>query len=241
MLQNHKVYVTNWKNARLVLLSEGPFHLDDYINYVQEFVRYVQAEYGNWHVVSVCQPTVPVLAAMSLMSSRGETLPLSMTMMGGPIDARRSPTSVNNLAIKKSFAWFENNVIYRVPQGFAGEGRKVYPGFLQHAGFVAMNPDRHALSHFDYFRDLIKGDGTSAETHRSFYDEYCRLLANPRSIPAAAAEYRARFSDIDAIEHAMRADFNPPIACPHSQRCPAPRCRLRARSCSRCGAPSPTA
>lgn len=176
MLQDHKVYITDWKNARLVPLSEGDFHLDDYINYVEEFVRHLQSEYGNCHVMSVCQPTVPVLAAISLMASRGETTPLSMTMMGGPIDARRSPTSVNNLAMNKSFEWFENNVIYRVPQGFPGAGRPVYPGFLQHTGFVAMNPDRHATSHWDYFKDLVKGDEANAEAHRKFYDEYNAVL-----------------------------------------------------------------
>jgi poly(3-hydroxybutyrate) depolymerase len=176
MLKDHKVYITDWKNARLVPLSEGEFHLDDYVNYVQEFVRYLQKTYGNCHVMSVCQPTVPVLAAISLMASRGETTPLSMTMMGGPIDASKSPTAVNNLATQRSHAWFENNVIYRVPPSFPGAGRKVYPGFMQHAGFVAMNPDRHANSHYDYFQDLIKGDMSSAESHRAFYDEYNAVL-----------------------------------------------------------------
>jgi len=176
MLKDHKVYITDWKNARLVPLSEGEFHLDDYVNYVQEFIRHVQGVYGNCHVVSVCQPTVPVLAAVSLMASRGETTPLSMTMMGGPIDARKSPTAVNNLAMNKSFEWFENNVIYKVPGNFPGAGRRVYPGFLQHTGFVAMNPDRHATSHYDYFKDLIKGDDASTEAHRKFYDEYNAVL-----------------------------------------------------------------
>ncbi len=176
MLQDHKVYITDWKNARLVPLSDGEFHLDDYINYVQEFIRHLQAIYGHCHVVSVCQPTVPVLAAVSLMASRGEKTPLTMTMMGGPIDARKSPTSVNNLATNKSFEWFENNVIYRVPPSFPGAGRRVYPGFLQYTGFVAMNPDRHATSHYDYFKDLIKGDDASAEAHRKFYDEYNAVL-----------------------------------------------------------------
>jgi len=176
MLQDHKVYITDWKNARLVPMSDGEFHLDDYVNYVQEFIRHIQAIYGNCHVMSVCQPTVPVLAAVSLMASRGEKTPLSMTMMGGPIDARKSPTAVNNLAIHKSFEWFENNVIYRVPPNFPGAGRRVYPGFLQHTGFVAMNPDRHASSHYDYFKDLIKGDDASAEAHRKFYDEYNAVL-----------------------------------------------------------------
>jgi poly(3-hydroxybutyrate) depolymerase len=176
MLKDHKVYITDWKNARLVPLTDGEFHLDDYVNYVQEFIRHLQGKYGNCHVISVCQPTVPVLAAVSLMASRGETTPLTMTMMGGPIDARKSPTSVNNLATNKSFEWFENNVIYKVPGNFPGAGRRVYPGFLQHTGFVAMNPDRHATSHYDYFKDLIKGDDASTEAHRKFYDEYNAVL-----------------------------------------------------------------
>ena len=147
LLQNHKVYITDWKNARLVPTSEGEFHLDDYVNYVQEFIRFVQKEHGNCHTVSVCQPTVPVLAAISLMASRGEQTPTSMTMMGGPIDARRSPTAVNNLAMTHPISWFENNLIDRVPINFPGAGRRVYPGFMQHTGFVAMNPRRHANSH----------------------------------------------------------------------------------------------
>ena len=176
MLRDHKVYITDWTNARLVPISEGDFGLDDYINYVQEFIRHVQNRYGNCHVMSVCQPTVPVLAAVSLMASRGELTPLSMVMMGGPIDARLSPTAVNNLAMNKSIEWFERNVIHRVPTRFPGAGRKVYPGFLQHSGFVAMNPSNHARSHYDYFKDLIKGDDASAEAHRKFYDEYNAVL-----------------------------------------------------------------
>ncbi len=176
LLSDHKVFITDWKNARLVPMADGEFHLDDYINYVQDFIRYLQKQYGNCHVISVCQPTVPVLAAISLMASRGEKTPLSMTMMGGPIDARSSPTSVNNLATQRSYEWFENNVIYRVPDSYPGAGRRVYPGFLQYTGFVAMNPDRHASSHYDYFKDLVKGDDASAEQHRKFYDEYNAVL-----------------------------------------------------------------
>ncbi|MDB5872929.1 MAG: putative poly-beta-hydroxyalkanoate depolymerase [Ramlibacter sp.] len=176
MLKDHKVYITDWKNARMVPLEQGEFHLDDYVSYVQEFIRHLQGIYGNCHVISVCQPTVPVLAAVSLMASRGEATPLTMTMMGGPIDARKSPTAVNNLAMNKSYDWFENNVIYRVPTSFPAAGRRVYPGFLQHTGFVAMNPDRHASNHYDYFKNLIKGDDVSTEAHRKFYDEYNAVL-----------------------------------------------------------------
>jgi len=176
LLQDHKVYITDWIDARMVPLEDGVFHLDDYVNYVQDFIRKVGPEV---HVISVCQPTVPVLAAVSLMASRGEATPRTMTMMGGPIDARRSPTAVNNLAMNKSYEWFENNVIYRVPPNYPGAGRRVYPGFLQHTGFVAMNPDRHATSHYDYFLDLVRGDDDSADAHRQFYDEYNAVLDMP--------------------------------------------------------------
>ncbi len=176
LLHDHKVFVTDWTDARMVPLDAGPFHLDDYVAYIQEFIRYVGPDV---HVISVCQPTVPVLAAVSLLASSGEFTPRSMTMMGGPIDARKSPTSVNNLAVNKSHGWFEGNVIYRVPPNYPGAGRRVYPGFMQHTGFVAMNPDRHITSHYDYFLDLIRGDEDSAETHRQFYDEYNAVLDMP--------------------------------------------------------------
>ena len=177
LLKTHKVYITDWTDARMVPLEVGAFQLDDYIKYVQEFIRHVGG--ADSHVISVCQPTVPVLAAISLMASAGEPTPRSMTMMGGPIDARKSPTAVNNLAMNRSYSWFENNVIYRVPTNFPGAGRAVYPGFLQHTGFVAMNPDRHLTSHYDYFLDLVRGDDDSAESHRKFYDEYNAVLDMP--------------------------------------------------------------
>ncbi|MDO5653866.1 MAG: polyhydroxyalkanoate depolymerase [Brachymonas sp.] len=176
MLQDHKVYITDWVNARDVPVSEGRFNLDDYVNYVQEFIRKVQADNGECHVISVCQPTVPVMAAVSLMAARGEQTPSSMVIMGGPVDATQSPTAVNDLATQRSLDWFENNVIYRVPANYEGAGRRVYPGFLQFSGFIAMNPNRHATSHYDYFQDLIQGDGESAEAHRRFYDEYNAVL-----------------------------------------------------------------
>ncbi len=176
LLTDHKVYVTDWTDARMVPLDAGPFHLDDYVTYVQDFIRFIGPEVN---VISVCQPTVPVLAAIALMASAGEPTPRTMTMMGGPIDARKSPTAVNNLATTKSYEWFENNVIYRVPVNYPGSGRPVYPGFLQHSGFIAMNPDRHLSSHYDYFRDLMRGDDESAEFHRDFYDEYNAVLDMP--------------------------------------------------------------
>jgi poly(3-hydroxybutyrate) depolymerase len=176
LLADFKVYVTDWTDARMVPLDEGPFHLDDYVHYVRDFIRHIGP---HVHVISVCQPTVPVLGAISLLASAGEDTPVTMTMMGGPIDARRSPTAVNNLAMNKSHEWFESNVIYRVPPNYPAAGRRVYPGFLQHTGFIAMNPDRHLKSHYDFFLDLVRGDDENAESHRGFYDEYNAVLDMP--------------------------------------------------------------
>ena len=177
LLQHHKVYITDWTDARMVPVEAGPFHLDDYVEYVQDFIRALGPDV---HVISVCQPTVPVLAAISLMASDNDPkLPKTMTMMGGPIDARRSPTAVNNLAMNKSPEWFENNVIFRVPTNYPGAQRRVYPGFLQHTGFIAKNPSHHANSHYDYFMDLVRGDGEGADFHTKFYDEYNAVLDMP--------------------------------------------------------------
>jgi poly(3-hydroxybutyrate) depolymerase len=177
LLPEHEVYVTDWVDARMVPLSQGPFHLDDYVDYVREFIRFLGPDV---HVISVCQPTVPVLAAVSLMATDGEAVkPRTMVMMGGPIDARRSPTAVNNLALEKPYSWFERSVIERVPVRYPGYMRRVYPGFLQHMGFVAMNPSRHASAHWDFYNHLIEGDDDSAEAHRQFYDEYNAVLDMP--------------------------------------------------------------
>ncbi len=174
LVQHHEVFVTDWRDARIVPLSEGLFHLDDYVRYVTEFL---QSLGPNVHVISVCQPTVPVMCAVSLMAAHNDPMrPKSMVMMGGPIDTRVNPSKVNDYATKHNIEWFEQHVISRVPAKYPGFGRRVYPGFLQHYGFVAMNPNHHAKSHWDFFRDLIKGDGADAETHRKFYDEYNAVL-----------------------------------------------------------------
>ena len=180
MLPDHDVVITDWKDAREVPFSDGPFHFDDYVAYVQEFIQFMQKTLGpNIHLVSVCQPTVPVLAGVSLLAQHNQPMPNSMTMMGGPIDARKSPTTVNDFAMDRSLSWFEQNVIQRVPQKYAGSMRRVYPGFLQLSGFVAMNPKRHLKSHQDYYQDLVAGDGDSAEAHRKFYDEYNAVMDLP--------------------------------------------------------------
>lgn len=177
LLRDHRVYVTDWVDARMVAQADGRFGLDDYIAYVRRFITHLGA--ADLHVVSVCQPTVPVLAAVSLMASAGETTPRSLVMMGGPIDARRSPTAVNNLATRNPLSWFETNLIHPVPGNYPGAGRAVYPGFLQHAGFLAMNPSRHLMSHWDFYTSLVQGDLDDAAAHRSFYDEYNAVLDMP--------------------------------------------------------------
>ncbi|GAB2512567.1 polyhydroxyalkanoate depolymerase [Lysobacter humi (ex Lee et al. 2017)] len=177
LLRDHKVYITDWVDARMVPASEGPFHLDDYIAYVEEFIRHIGAK--DLHVISVCQPTVPVLAAVSLMAARGEATPRSLVMMGGPIDTRENPTQVNDLATQKPMWWFESQLIHPVPPPYPGAGRRVYPGFLQHMGFVAMNPERHFQSHWEFYQHLLQGDMEDAESHRRFYDEYNAVLDMP--------------------------------------------------------------
>ena len=177
LLPDHDICITDWTDARLVPIAAGPFHLDDYVQYVIDFVRILGPDV---HLISVCQPTVPVLAAVSLMATaKDPKLARSMTMMGGPIDTRRNPTQVNALAKRKNYEWFENNVVFKVPSAYPGYLRKVYPGFLQHAGFVAMNPDRHLNSHWDYYLDLVKGDMDDVDGHRAFYDEYNAVLDLP--------------------------------------------------------------
>lgn len=180
MLPDHDITITDWKDAREVSLAEGPFHFDDYVAYVEDSIRFMQQRSGGkLHIVSVCQPTVPVLAAIALMAARGEKLPTSMTMMGGPIDTRKNPTSVNDFATRRPLWWFEQNVIQRVPVKYPGAMRRVYPGFLQLTGFVAMNPERHLESHQEYYKHLVAGDGESAEAHRRFYDEYNAVMDLP--------------------------------------------------------------
>ncbi len=177
LIAEHDVWVTDWVDARMVPLAAGPFHLADYVAYVKEFIRHLSP---GLHVMSVCQPTVPVLCAIALMAESGEPHPpKTMIMMGGPIDARKSPTAVNNLAMTRPLSWFERHVIHRVPAKYPGYHRRVYPGFLQHMGFVAMNPDRHLTAHWDYFHHLVEGDDDSAERHREFYDEYNAVIDLP--------------------------------------------------------------
>jgi len=176
LLPDYDVWITDWIDAKEIPITVGPFHFDDYVAYVREFIKFMGRDS---HAISVCQPTVPVLAAVSLMAANGEAIPRSLTMMGGPIDTRRSPTAVNTFAKTRPLSWFEAKVIQRVPMRYPGFMRRVYPGFLQFAGFVAMNPDRHMESHVQYYHHLVEGDGESADAHRRFYDEYNAVMDLP--------------------------------------------------------------
>ena len=177
MLRDFDVYITDWVDARMVPLSDGPFHLDDYVEYIKDFIRLLGPDLST---VSVCQPTVPVLAAISLLAQENDpNVPKAVVMMGGPIDARRNPTVVNEFAMGRPHSWFEDKVIYRVPYNYPGFMRRVYPGFLQHLSFIAMNADRHVDAHRQFFNHLIVGDGDNAEGHRRFYDEYNAVLDMP--------------------------------------------------------------
>jgi len=173
-LQDHEVFITDWSNARDVPLLEGRFDFDDYIDHVQAMLRFLGP---RPHVVAVCQPGPPVLAAAALMAEDGDpSRPGSMTFMGSPIDARFSPTVTNKLAEERPFAWFASNMIHTVPAPYPGMGRRVYPGFVQLYSFMSMNMDRHRDAHLQYLQDLMKGDGDSADKHLEFYDEYLSVL-----------------------------------------------------------------
>jgi poly(3-hydroxybutyrate) depolymerase len=173
-LPNHEVYVTDWADARMVPLAQGNFDLDDYIDYVISILHLLG---GGTHVVAVCQPSVPVLAAVALMEAdQDPCVPNSMVLMGGPIDTRVNPTVVNTLAEHRGSDWFRRNVITKVPFPHPGFMRDVYPGFLQLNGFVSMNLDRHIEAHKQLFMELVQGDGDSATKHKEFYDEYLAVM-----------------------------------------------------------------
>jgi len=173
-LPNHDVYITDWIDARMVPLAEGRFDLDDYIDYLMSILHRLG---GGCHVVAVCQPSVPVLAAVARMEAENDPhIPHSMILMGGPIDTRSNPTAVNILAEERGVEWFRRNVITKVPFPHPGVMRDVYPGFLQLNGFVSMNLERHLDAHHDLFHHLVQGDGDSAQKHREFYDEYLAVM-----------------------------------------------------------------
>lgn len=192
MLPRHEVYITDWRDAKLVPTSEGSFDLDDYIDYLIEFMELIGEETGERpHLLAVCQPSVPALAATALMNAdQNKWRPKSLTMMGGPVDTRQAPTAVNALATERPLGWFENNVVATVPAYYPGSGRKVYPGFLQLAGFMTMNLGGHLVSHWEMFRHLVEGDEESADSTKSFYDEY-------RSVADMTAEFYLQ--TVDAV------------------------------------------
>ena len=193
-LPSHEVYITDWIDARKVPLTEGNFDLDDYIDYMMELFQFLGPDV---HVMAVCQPSVPVAAAVALMEAENSPyVPLSMTLMGGPIDTRKSPTAVNKLAEERGINWFQKNCLIKVPFPNPGFYRDVYPGFLQLSGFMAMNIDKHMNAHWDMFAHLVKGDGDSAEKQRDFYDEYLAVMD-------LTAEFYLQTVDTVFVKHAL--------------------------------------
>jgi poly(3-hydroxybutyrate) depolymerase len=194
LLPNADIYITDWVDARVVPVSQGGFDFSDYVDYVIEMLHFLGPD---THVVAVCQPSVPVLAAVAVMEAQGDPLaPASMTLMGGPIDTRINPTAVNQLAQSKSLDWFRDNVIMTVPWPQPGFMRRVYPGFLQLSGFMSMNLDRHMIAQKDFFMHLVKNDGEPAEKHRDFYDEYMAVMD-------LTAEFYLQTVDAVFIRHSL--------------------------------------
>ncbi len=193
-LPTHEVYITDWIDARMVPMAEGHFDLNDYIDYMIELFELLGPDI---HVMAVCQPSVPVAAAVALMEANDSpSIPLSMTLMGGPIDTRKSPTAVNKLAEERGIDWFQKNCVIKVPFPNPGFYRDVYPGFLQLSGFMAMNIDRHMTAHWDMFRHLVRGDGDSADKQQDFYDEYLAVMD-------LTAEFYLQTVDAVFVKHAL--------------------------------------
>jgi len=194
MLPFADVYITDWRDARNVPVSEGRFDLDDYIDYVVEFLETIGA---GAHMLAVCQPSVPCYAAVALMNADDHpATPRTLTMMGGPVDTREAPTAVNTLATQRPHSWFEQNAVVTVPMMYQGAGRKVYPGFLQLAGFMSMNLGNHMISHFEMFKHLVAGDGENADATKDFYDEY-------RAVCDMTAEFYLQTVEVVFQTHAL--------------------------------------
>ena len=199
MLPSHDVYITDWRDAKLVPLDEGKFDLDDYIDYLIEFLDHIGADApgGRAHMLAVCQPSVPCYAAAAVMAAdTHKARPRTLTMMGGPIDTRQAPTAVNTLATQRPHSWFQQNVIATVPYAYPGAGRAVYPGFLQLAGFMTMNLGNHLTSHWEMYKHLVAGDGESADATKDFYEEY-------RSVCDMTAEFYLQTVDVVFQRHLL--------------------------------------
>ncbi len=198
LLPSFDVYITDWADAKLVPLSDGGFNLDDYVDYLIEFLDHIGKSTGERpHLLAVCQPAVPAFVATALMNAdKKPWRPKSLTMMGGPIDTREAPTAINTLATQRPFGWFENNVIATVPMIYPGAGRKVYPGFLQLAGFMTMNLGSHLISHWEMFKHLVVGDEEGAAATQKFYDEY-------RSVCDMTAEFYLQTVDVVFQRHLL--------------------------------------
>jgi len=211
MLESSVVYITDWADAKMVPVEAGRFDLDDYIDYLIAFLEHIGP---GAHMMAVCQPSVPALAATAIMGAdKHPCRPATLTLMGGPIDTREAPTSVNDVAVKRPYSWFENNVIATVPLAYPGSGRRVYPGFLQLAGFMSMNLHTHLASHYQMFNHLVAGDDESADASKAFYEEYrsvCDMTSEfylqtidhvfqRHSLPKGEFVHRGKAIDLGAI------------------------------------------
>ncbi len=198
MLPRHDVFITDWRDAKNVPVEAGSFDLDDYVDYLIEFLEAMKGEGKDRpHMLAVCQPSVPALAATAIMAAdRNPARPASLTMMGGPVDTRKAPTAVNTLATQRPHSWFQQNAIATVPMIYGGAGRKVYPGFLQLAGFMTMNLGNHLVSHWEMFKHLVEGDEEQAEATRDFYDEYL-------SVADMTAEFYLQTVDVVFQRHLL--------------------------------------
>ena len=198
MLPGHDVYITDWADAKMVPLTKGSFDLDDYVDYLIRFLNLIGEKRGERaNLLAVCQPSVPAFAATAIMGAdKAKWRPKTLTMMGGPVDTREAPTAVNTLATQRPHGWFQNNVIATVPMLYAGAGRKVYPGFLQLAGFMTMNLGSHLISHWEMFKHLVVGDEESADSTRAFYDEY-------RAVCDMTAEFYLQTVDVVFQRHLL--------------------------------------
>jgi poly(3-hydroxybutyrate) depolymerase len=210
LLQDHDVYITDWHNARDIPVSAGVFGFDEYVEHIMRFLEFLGP---RSHVVGVCQPTVAVLAAVSLMAEDDNpSTPRSMTLLAGPIDTRRNPTKVNRLAKTKKIDWFEDKMIGVVPWRFKGHGRRVYPGFMQLTAFVSMNLDKHLAAHFKQFRSLAAEDNLAADSHRAFYDEYLAVMDLPAEFYLETVERIFQTQDLPRGELKWRGRLVKPSA-----------------------------
>lgn len=205
-------YITDWKDAREVPLEAGDFGLDDYIAYLIEFLEVLGP---GTHLVATCQAAPPAMVAVAVLAARNpELVPASLTLMAGPVDTRVNPIIVNKVTEVVPLELLRKTNIHKIPKGFPGSGRRVYPGFYQLSGFIMMNPVPHLKKYWQFVKDSVKGDEVSTDFFRNFYNEYFAVLDMTESfymeslrkiffehhIPTGRMTFRGEPVDFAAIE-----------------------------------------